>query len=389
MTAERATSHLDDMVSARWLMEQTFPPLEYVVPGLIPEGLSLLAAPPKIGKSWMVLGLGLACASGGFAFGQLPVQRRPVLYLALEDGFRRLQSRLTALGVREAPDILHLKATIQPRATLATINEFMDLYDDHHPLVVLDTLGRAMPPVVANEPSYQRDYRITSALKSSCDSHRGSSLIVVHHTRKADSADFLDAVSGTQGIAGAADTVMVLKRARQERSAVLSVTSRDAREGTYALSLREPGIWVLDGSDVDDAARTAQTNVATDGVAEEMARLIAAVNRHPEGISPKELAAALKMSAPTVRIYLRRATERGRIANPKRGLYTPATCATSVASDQEYPSVSHTSNTCDTDVGIASVTSIPPGITPLRSQRRSSESPGSGSTGSAKDERWV
>mgnify|MGYP003779546527 CR=1 FL=1 len=84
---------LRNMVSARWLMAQDFPPLEYVVPGLIPEGLTLLAAAPKIGKSWLVLGLGIACASGGYAFGQLPVDRRPVLYLALEDGQRRLRRR--------------------------------------------------------------------------------------------------------------------------------------------------------------------------------------------------------------------------------------------------------------------------------------------------------
>lgn len=354
------------MVSAKWLMEQSFPPVEYVVPGLIPEGLSLLAAPPKIGKSWMVLGLGVACASGGVALGSLSVQKRPVLYLALEDGFRRLQTRLAALGVDEAPEILHLKATIQPRATLATINEFMDLYGEDRPLVVLDTLGRAMPPVVANEPTYQRDYRITAALKGSCDVHPGSSLIVVHHTRKADSADFLDAVSGTQGIAGAADTVMVLRRAREERSAVLSVTSRDAREGSYALNLREPGRWVLDGASVEDAANAAQASAATAGVAQEMARLIIAVNQHPDGVSPKDLAAVLQMSPATVRIYLRRASERGRIANPRRGVYGPVTPATSVTSDPSTQPGSDTCNTCDTDSKkpLASVTAISRETTP-------------------------
>jgi hypothetical protein len=38
-----------------WLDEQTFPPLRYAVPGLIPEGFTLLIGPPKAGKSWLVL----------------------------------------------------------------------------------------------------------------------------------------------------------------------------------------------------------------------------------------------------------------------------------------------------------------------------------------------
>src|SRR5687768_13596808 len=74
-----------------WLDAQTFPPLEYVVPGMIPEGLTLTVGAPKIGKSWMKLGMGLAVASGGYAFGHLRVDARPVLYLALEDGDRRMQ----------------------------------------------------------------------------------------------------------------------------------------------------------------------------------------------------------------------------------------------------------------------------------------------------------
>ncbi len=328
MSVEVMESPLAEMVSAPWLMAQRFPPVEYVVPGLIPEGLSLLAAPPKIGKSWMVLGLGVACAAGGYAFGQIRVDERPVLYLALEDGHRRLQSRLESLGVDAPPTILHFLTRIQPGTMLATIREFIGLYAERHPLVVLDTLGRAMPPAGPNETTYQRDYRMTSALKSVTDEFPGSSLVVVHHTRKADSADFLDAVSGTQGIAGAADTVMVLRRERHETAAVLSVTSRDAREGSYALSLDESGTWMLDGCTLDEASATARDRQTTQGVGDRMAELVAEVNRHPEGVRPVELAMALHLEEPTVRKYLRRATEAKRVLNPKRGLYTPVTTVT-------------------------------------------------------------
>jgi RecA-family ATPase len=79
-----------------WLDAQEFPPLAYAVPEVIPEGSVLLVGPPKIGKSWLVLSIALAAAAGGRALG-IDIPKRPVLYLALEDGDRRLQDRCRRL----------------------------------------------------------------------------------------------------------------------------------------------------------------------------------------------------------------------------------------------------------------------------------------------------
>lgn len=73
-----------------------------------------------------------------------------------------------------------------------------------------------MPSAGAGETTYERDYRIVGGLKMLADAHPGSSIIVVHHTRKASGSDFVDAVSGTQGIAGAADTILLLQRDREK-----------------------------------------------------------------------------------------------------------------------------------------------------------------------------
>ena len=98
------------MISAADLDKKTFPPMRWHVPGLVPEGLGLLVAPPKAGKSWMVAGVGLACAAGGKAFGCIDVEPRPVLYMALEDGERRLQDRHRILlgDDEKKPDNMHL-----------------------------------------------------------------------------------------------------------------------------------------------------------------------------------------------------------------------------------------------------------------------------------------
>ena len=80
--------------TAAELLTVEFPPARFAVPGLIAEGANLLVGSPKLGKSWLALNLGVAIACGGCALGRVPVVAGDVLYLALEDSGRRLQSRL-------------------------------------------------------------------------------------------------------------------------------------------------------------------------------------------------------------------------------------------------------------------------------------------------------
>ena len=316
--------------NAQWLMGQVFPPTAYVVPGIIPEGMTLLVAAPKIGKSWMVLGLGVELSNGGNAFGSIPVGNpRPVLYLALEDGKRRLQDRLVRLNPSEVSHRLEFMTDIPNGQVIATISEFMTRHAGLDPVCILDTLGKVMPPA-GNGSQYGHDYSVLSALKATADAVPGSSLVIVHHTRKMDGGDFLDAVSGTQGIAGAADTVLVLRRERHDDRATLQVTSRDAAEGEYSLTLTDTGAWQLDGESLAEASAAAQAAKATAGLGDRMVDVIAAVGRFPEGITPKDLKVLLPDIA-NVDEYLRRAHDGSRIQKLSRGLYAPVRSVRSVS----------------------------------------------------------
>lgn len=319
--------------NAHWLMQQVFPPTKYVVPGIIPEGMTLLVAAPKIGKSWMVLGLGVELSNGGKAFGVLPVGRpRPVLYLALEDGQRRLQDRLKMLKPAEVSHRLEFITSMEGASVIETIRDYVARYAGLDPVVILDTLGKVMPAASSNESAYGHDYKMLSALKATCDAVPGSSLVIVHHTRKADGGDFLDAVSGTQGIAGAADTVMLLKRDRHEKRATLQVTSRDAAEGEYALTMTDSGVWELDGHDLASAAQAAETTKQTAGVGDRMADVIEVIGRNPEGLTPKDVKGLLPdIPASQIDKYLSRAAESGRIEKLSRGVYTPVRSVRSVS----------------------------------------------------------
>src|SRR5262245_55147261 len=79
--------------SAEQLLELDIPPYKWVVSDLVPEGLIVLAGRPKMGKSFLVLDIAYAVSTGGKALGVFQVSPGQVLYLALEDGLRRLQQR--------------------------------------------------------------------------------------------------------------------------------------------------------------------------------------------------------------------------------------------------------------------------------------------------------
>lgn len=303
-----------------WLDAQTFPPLSWAVPGIVPEGFGLLTGPPKVGKSWLTLGIVLAVASGGDALGKVPVGNpRPVLLLALEDGDRRLQSRCRRLlGTDPIPAGLNYATTATPGDIIPLIDTWLSEHGDARPLVVLDTLGKVSPPALPGESAYARDYRIGGALKRLSDDHPGTALIVVHHTRKAAGEDWMDSTSGTNGLNGAADFTVSLSRARNDTDGALKVTGRDVPEGEYAIAVQD-GTWTLRGSSLADAARAAQQARATEGLGDRSVEIVAYVAGRPDGVTAAEVTAALDL--PDARRYLARLTEAGRLSRPARGTY--------------------------------------------------------------------
>ena len=52
----------DGLITARELQTKQFKPVRIILPELIPEGLTILAGKPKIGKSWLMLDVCVAVA---------------------------------------------------------------------------------------------------------------------------------------------------------------------------------------------------------------------------------------------------------------------------------------------------------------------------------------
>lgn len=322
------TDPLAGVVDGAWLDSMEFPPVQYAVPGFVSEGLGIVVGPPKAGKSWLVLALLLAVAAGGRALGCIPVDPRPVLYLALEDGHRRLQGRIRAvLGVGvPIPANLHVAIKATSEEAFAMIAAFLARHPDA--MVVLDTLGKVKPPKRGGEDSYQVDYALGSRLKALADDAPGSALLVVHHSRKAESGDFVDAVSGTHGIAGAADFIAVLARKRHSTEAVLAITGRDIVEAEYALTAeagRDGIVWVLDGDSLDAASARAEERREDAAAAGQMGSLkrqvLAVVNGTVQEVDTAAVAAAVGAGVETTGRYLRRLADDGLIVKASRGRY--------------------------------------------------------------------
>lgn len=314
-----------------WLDAQIFPPLQWAVYGVIPEGFGLLTGPPKAGKSWCALGIGLAIASGGHAFGKVPTGKpRPVLYCALEDGNARLQWRARQLLDDEPiPALLHTVTTVHPHEVIPLIEAWLEEHGHEKPLVLLDTLGKVMPIAIPGESSYQRDYRVGGTLKRLADNHRGTTLLVVHHVRKAAGEDWMDSTSGTNGLNGAADFTINLHRPRNSDTGVIRVTGRDVAESEYAITCAD-GRWILEGASLDDSARAAEQAKAVADLGGHSADVVAYVSTQLEPVTPAQVEKALGID--NARVYLARLVDSGRLCKAGRGLYTPVTSVTSVTS---------------------------------------------------------
>lgn len=246
---ERIGREQGTFFNALELMQREFPEPRWAVPGLIAEGLNLLVGAPKFGKSWLCLNLAVAVASGGKALGKIDVERGSVLYAALEDPARRLQNRLDIVMQGEPVPAGLDFATDLPRMPRATeiVQGWLDTHSDAR-LVIIDVLRKIRPisDGRTGRAAYDEDYDTLGTLKALADRY-AIAIVVVHHTRKAvDDGDVFNEVSGSTGLTGAADAILVAKRARNTAEAVLHITGRDITEAEFGLSWSAQGCqWSL------------------------------------------------------------------------------------------------------------------------------------------------
>jgi len=297
------------------------PERQYIVEDFLPTGCLLLVGKPKKGKSWMSLELAVAVASGTEFLGHQCVKGR-VIYFALEDNLRRIQSRMrmvcNAKGVNL--DIVMgnvLFATIDDMSTGKVpnvdggFNEMLFNTFDTEPtitLAIVDTLNVIRPTKGKNEDMVMYDRRCVEPYTKGLASRPGRCVLIVHHARKAMTDDVADGASGTLGITAAADGSMFLT-VNAEGKTELHGQGRDMERFELVVELQAP-LWKVIG-DADGLA----------GMSGIRAKILQCVTRYALGIGPKDIAEEIKEPATNVRVRLAPMVIAGLIMKTEYGKY--------------------------------------------------------------------
>ena len=231
-----------ETMTAEQLQSAPYSPVPFLVEELLPEGLHILAGAPKIGKSWLALWLCL-CVSQGQPLWNFAVTQGEVLYLSLEDSYRRIQSRLFDL-TEDAPPTLHF--AILADTLKHGLEQQIEQFLTEHPatkLVVIDTLQRVRS-TGGDSNLYANDYQDIGLLKQLAD-RRHIAILLIHHLRKLHDDDPMNMISGSTGLSGAADSTFVLqKSSRLANIASLHCTGRDIPDRTLKLEFgEEDHVW--------------------------------------------------------------------------------------------------------------------------------------------------
>lgn len=308
----RDSHEFERTISACDLLALELPPVRWAVPDILPEGVTLLAGKPKLGKSWMAFGLSIAVANGGVALGTKPVERGDSLYLALEDNERRLQRRLRKMLVgSSAPERLHI-TTQWSRLDEGGV-EALEGWLKAHPdarMIVIDTLAKIRPRQ-RGQNVYAEDYAALEKLLPLAAEH-GVAILIVHHLRKGGADDPMDEISGSTGLSGGVDGALVLKRDRGQGDAYLHVDGRD---------IEEPAELALTWN-ANTASWTLAGNADEFRLSKERSDVLRVVRDVDEPVGPKYVAEALDKKGGAVRELMSKMAKDGLLKTVEYGKYT-------------------------------------------------------------------
>jgi len=289
--------------TAKEISTMDIPESNWIVRNYVPEGLTLVAGAPKIGKSWFTLGLAIATAQPketGVFLGYLPIESSgDVLYLALEDSLRRIKSRLfTLCKDNQFPEGLEFWTSIPTlsQGGIAKLEHWVQ--SKAHPrLIIIDVLEKIRDHANAKfKNAYTEDYEDLGLLKTLADK-TDISIVIVDHKRKADANDILDTISGSVGKQGAPDGLLIIRKARKESIGSLFRTGKDYDEDdemAIKLDLDSGVGWSIVGNAEEHRLTELQKSIVD---------ILTEAN---EPMSPKQIADDLDTKATTVRGTLRR-----------------------------------------------------------------------------------
>ena len=304
-------------MNLRDLMNTHFEPIEFIIDSILPPGRTLFVGKPKKGKSFLALIISIHIAAGRSIFGH-KVKRGRVLYLGLEDNFRRLKNRTEIVCSKLGFDIDDILDNIDFRIESARqgdgfekeILDWLKVNPDAR-MIVVDVLEKVRAPGGGNDV-YKKDYAVGDGLKSIHDIYPDFASLVVHHSRKAASDDPYDLISGTLGLSGGFDNIFSLVDDCGTRT--LHLTGRDIEEtDEIVLQMTDSGFYTCEYFDpILNKANTSETRKA----------VFESIPVLPETITTKEIISVTGLSDKDVSQQLTKLLKDMLIVKVSRGVYS-------------------------------------------------------------------
>lgn len=299
---------LGNIVTADTLSARTYPPTDFLVDGLLPKGVTLLAGEPKAGKSWLALDIAASIARGVGCLGERSCLQGDVLYLALEDNEARLHTRLSQMfGKTKWPSRLGF-ATRWKRLDEGGAEAMLDWARTcRRPrAVIVDVFEKIRP--IAPRATYQVAYEEITRLREVAEV-AGIGIVLIHHlTKGAGGRDAHQRILGTVGVVGAADTTIIM--VRRQKTCRLHARGRDIEEVDQTIAFdREAMCWRPISEHGDECIHP------------ERQRIVDFIIGHGQPVAPAEVASALNIKPGTARTTLRRMDRDGDVVRTLYGLY--------------------------------------------------------------------
>lgn len=232
-------------VPGKKIVEEEIPDIAWAIPGLLPEGVTLLGGKPKKGKTYLAMTIALGVAGGWSVLGRPASPPGRTLFLGMEEPRPGMRVRLRImLGTTECPDLFSWFGECSPILN-GGLEELEDWVRDNPQarLIVIDTLER-----VRSENSgsniYSFDYKSITPLKLFAERHH-LSVLIVHHLRKGSSNDPMEEFSGSLGLTGSTDCNMVLHREPNSPLGKLYIVGNYVDEQEIPLIFTEKRTWEL------------------------------------------------------------------------------------------------------------------------------------------------
>lgn len=297
-------------ITAKELENMEIPPAKWFIPDMLCEGLTILAGPPKIGKSYFCWNMALAIACGGMVFSEIELEaKHNVSYLSFEDSPALLKERLPQIS-NIMPANLHIVTDISgskfDALGLGMLKKHVDEVKSE--VVFVDTWAHVSPAVEQKGTAYDIEYEMLKPVQRFAHEHN-IALILVTHTRKAvDMENSFNRIQGSTAMQAGCDTLMMLSH--DSGSKTLHISGRRILSDQLAFTM-DDGVWCLEGNAVEYHKSELRKEIKS--------LLIEAGN---EGLSYGDIKDLTGKNDSHIKVTLRRMVKDDEIEQPKiRGKY--------------------------------------------------------------------